>query len=285
MFSISATDPTQLTMIGAPGATGGDFPTSVAVSSSLKTACVGHTGAKAGISCATFDPKTGLGAFDVLRPFNLGQTNPATGPLNGIGDTFFNEDSSALITTVKGDPAVNNTGFVSSFPVANGAVSTTDTQTSPAGTAVLFGTALIPGSSNVLATDASFGAAVLSLNDLSVPLATTKIVDQKATCWAAVSTLTNTGFVTDVAANHLVEVDLASGAIVTEFNSTNGNPGMIDLQTLGSKVFALSPGNGTIAPAVTVFDISGGQGNVKEVQNFAVAGLGVDKNAQGMALI
>jgi hypothetical protein len=285
MFSISATDPTQLTMIGAPGATGGDFPTSVAVSSSLKTACVGHTGANAGISCAKFDPTTGLGAFDALRPFNLGQTNPPTGPTNGIGDTFFNEDSSTLITTVKGNPAVNNTGFVSSFPVANGTVSIQDTQISPAGTAVLFGTALIPGSSNVLATDASFGAAVLSLNNLSTPLATTKIVDQKATCWAAVSTLTGSGFVTDVAANHLVEVDLVSGTIVTEFNSTNGNPGMIDLQTLGSKIFALSPGNETIPPAVTVFDISGGQGSVKEVQNFAVADLGVDKNAQGMALI
>jgi hypothetical protein len=285
MFSISAADPTQLTMVGAPGATGGDFPTSVAVSTTLKIACVGHTGAIAGISCAKFDATAGLGSFDAIRSFNLGQTNPPTGPTNGIGDTFFNADSSALITTVKGDPTVNNTGFVSSFPITNGAVSTQDTQISPAGTAVLFGTTLIPGTSNILATDASFGAAVLSLNNLSTPLATTKIADQKATCWAAVSTLTGTGFVTDVAVNHLVETDLASGVIITAFNSTNGNPGMIDLQTLGSNVFALSPGNGTVAPAVTVFDISGGPGSVKEVQNFLVAGLGVDKNAQGMALM
>lgn len=265
-----------------PSATGGDLPTSVAASSTLNTACIAHTGAAAGIACANFDATTGLSAFDALRPFNLGQTNPPTGPFNGIGDTFFNEDSSALITAVKGNPPVNHTGFVSTFPVSNGAVSTQDTQTSPAGTAVLFGTAVIPGTSNVLATDASFGSAVLDLNNLATPLATTKIADQAATCWAAFSPVTGTGFVTEVAVNHLVEVTLASGAIVQELNSTNGNPGMIDLQAAGNNIFALSPGNATIPTAVTVFDLSGGSGNTKEVQNFQV--MGGDINAQGMAV-
>ena len=282
MFTIDPQHPTTLKMIGQPGATGGDFPTSVAASSILNTACVAHTGAKSGISCAKFDATTGLQAFDALRPFNLGQSNPPTGPLNGIGDTFFDEHSSALITTVKGNPTVNNTGFVSTFPVNNGCVSMQDTRVSPTGTAVLFGTAPIPGTTNLLITDASFGSATLDLHNLSAPIATTNLTDQKATCWAAVSELTGTGFVTDVAVNHLVEVDLDSGAVVKELNSTNGNPGMIDLQTVGHNVFALSPGNGTTPAAVSVFDISGGRGSAKEVQNFAVQG--ADKNAQGMAL-
>lgn len=282
MFAIDPTNPTSLTMIGQPGATGGDFPTSAAASTDLNMTCVAHTGANSGVSCAKFDATTGLGTFDAIRPFNLGQTDPPTGPLNGIGDTFFAEDSSALITTVKGNPMANNTGFVSTFPVANGCVSTQDTRVSPAGTAVLFGTALIPGTNTVLATDASFGSATLNLQNLSAPIATTKLADQKATCWAAVSELTGTGFVTDVGVNHLVEVDLDSGALINELNSTNGNPGLIDLQTAGSNVFALSPGNGTTPCAVTVFDISGGSGTAKEIQNFVVQG--ADKNAQGMAL-
>ena len=280
MFAIDPANPTSLTMIGQPAATNGDFPTSVAASTAIDMVCVAHTGAKSGVTCASFSAEMGLGAFDTLRPFNLGQTNPPTGPFNGIGDIMFNSESSALITTVKGDPAKNNTGFVSTFPVINCAVSTKDTQTSPAGTAVLFGTTLIPGTSNVLATDAAFGFAVLDLNNLSKPLVTTKIADQAATCWAVVSPTTNTGFVTDVGVNHLVEVDLTSGAVVHELNSMNGNPGMIDLQAAGTKVFGLSPGNGTTKASVTVFDVSGGRGSAKEVQNFAVDG--ADKNAQGM---
>jgi len=283
MFVIDTTDPTKLTMVGKPGVTGGDFPTSVAASAKLKTVCVAHTGFVAGVTCTSFDPTKGLGSFDYIRPFNLRQSNPPTGPLNGIGDTLFTEDSRSLITLVKGDPTVNNTGFVSIFPVSDdGCVSTQGTQSSPAGTAVLFGTALIPGTTNVLATDASFGSAILNLQTLTAPVAVTKLADQKATCWAAVSQLTRTGFVTDVGVNHLVEVDLVSGAVVKELNSTNGNPGMIDLETAGPGIFALSPGNGSTPAAVTVFDISGGRGSAKEVQNFAVAG--ADKNAQGMAL-
>jgi hypothetical protein len=65
---------------------------------------VAHTGALAGISCAKFDPLTGLSPFDALRTFDLQQSNPPTGPLNGIGSTFFTPDSTALITTVKGNP-------------------------------------------------------------------------------------------------------------------------------------------------------------------------------------
>lgn len=247
--------------------------------------CVGHTGAAAGISCATFDPIAGLSQFDTLRPFALQQTNPPTGPLNGIGITFFNSDSTALITTVKGnpmDPTGAFPGFISVFPVdENGQVATTDTQTTPAGTAVLFGTAPIPGTNNVLTTDASFGSATLDLTNLAAPIATTNVTDQAATCWATISSLTGTGFVTDVGVNRLVEVDLQTGELVNEVFSQNGNPGMIDLQASGSMVYALAPGNGSTPASVTVFDISAGKGTAVEVQNFAVEG--ADNRAMGMS--
>jgi hypothetical protein len=207
---------------------------------------------------------SGLSPLDTsLRPFALNQTTPPSGPLNTVSQTFFNADSSALFTTVKGNPGVNNTGFLSVFPVVNGAVSTTETRSSPAGTAVLFGTALLPNSSDIFVTDASFGSATLSLdgnNDGSV-VAKTNIADQKATCWAAFSDVTGTAFVTDVAVNHLVEVDTATGSLINELNSGNGNPGMIDLVSAGNFIYALSPGNESVKAAVTVFDVSGGRGS------------------------
>lgn len=66
---------------------------------------------------------------------------------------------------------------------------------------------------------------------------------------------------TDVAVNHLVEVDTSTGGLIKELNLTNGNPGMIDLVSKGNFVYALSPGNATTKAAVTVFDVSGGQGS------------------------
>lgn len=264
MFSISSTDPTQLTMIGQPANTLGEFPVSVALSTKLSQACVANSGAKAGISCFTMCLVNGLMPLDTsLRPFALNQTTPPSGPLNTVSQTFFNDDSTALITTVKGDPTKNNTGFLSIFPVTNNAVSTGETRSSPPGTAVLFGTALLPNSSSLFVTDASFGSATLSLsssNKASIS-SSTNIADQKATCWATFSALTGTAFVTDVAVNHLVEIDPANGNIVNNLQLTNGNPGMIDLVSKGRFVYTLSPGNATVGAAVTVFDIGGGRGS------------------------
>jgi hypothetical protein len=280
MFYISPWNPTKLFLLGQPGVTTGDFPNSVAVSSALNIVCAGHSGPRSGISCASFSPR-GLGPFDALRPFNLGQVEPPTGPFNGVGDTFFSLDSSLLITTVKGNPAANDTGFVSIFPVTRHSVSYQGTRTSPSGTVVLFGGVEIPGTSDLFLSDASFGALTLSLNSLATPLTTTKIPDQRATCWAKVSPATGTGFVTDPGINHLVNIDLASGAIIQEFNSMNGNPGMIDFVVVGTKIYALAPGNGNgIGAHVAVFDVENG---IKDVQNFVPPG--ADVNAQGMAVL
>ncbi|TAQ86477.1 hypothetical protein B7494_g5199 [Chlorociboria aeruginascens] len=282
MFLIDPADPTKLTMVGQPVNTLGEFPISVTISAKLSQACVANSGAKAGIACFSMSA-CGLTPLDTaLRTFALNQTTPPKGPTNTVSQTFFNADSTALLTTVKGDPTVNNTGFLSVFPVVNNVVSTQDTQSSPSGTAVLFGSALIPGSPNIFVTDASFGSATLALSSSNIATvsASTKIADQAATCWAAFSDVTKSAFVTDVAVNHLVEVDTTSGALIKETNSTNGNPGLIDLVSAGNFIYALSPGNATTKAAVTVFDVSGGQGSATEIQNFFPAG--VADSAQGL---
>jgi len=282
MFSIDSKDPTKLTMVGKPVNTLGEFPVSVTISTTLHQACVANTGAKAGIACFSMSPQHGPSCVDnVLRPFALNQTTPPSGPLNTVSQVFFNADSSALITTVKGNPGVNNTGFLSVFPVVNGRVSTKEVRSSPAGTAVLFGTAPLQNG-ELFVTDASFGSATLALSSANIATvaAFTKIAGQKATCWATFSDVTGTAFVTDVAVNRLVEIDTATGAIIQVTNSTNGNPGMIDLVGPGDFVYALSPGNATVKAAMAVFDVSGGRGSAKEVQNFNLAG--VTDSAQGL---
>ncbi|MCJ1237611.1 hypothetical protein MMC14_005598 [Varicellaria rhodocarpa] len=292
MFKISAHDPTKLTLVGNPIDTAGDFPVTLAISTKHSLACVANTGAKAGIACASFDAKKGLSKMDTLRQFALNQSTPPVGPTNTVADTFFNNHETALITTIKGDPTVNNTGFMSIFPMtgakgAKGAksLSTAETRSSPPGTAVLFGSVNIPGTNSVLATDASFGALIMDIseNNTAATSATAKLADQKATCWATISPATGTGFVTDVGVNHIVEVDLANMTVVKDLTLTNGNPGMIDLEAAGDFIYALSPGTANVSSAVTVFDVSGGRGSVTQIQNFNPKG--VSQNAQGMAVL
>jgi hypothetical protein len=291
MMVASPQDPTKLVMVGQPVAVPGEFPNTVAASAKNRLACVGTTGAVAGMSCASFSEK-GLGQMDALRPFDIGQTTPPVGPTNTVSQAFFSADESMLFTTVKGDPAVNNTGFLSAFPVenTNGAacLSTKETRSSPDGTAVLFGSAVMPNDpSSLFVTDASFGAAVMTINDAGE--ATVKnaqpIDGQSATCWATISDATNSAFVTDVGVNRVVEMSLDDASIINQLDlSANGDPGLIDLKAAGNFVYALSPGNGTTEAAVTVLDVSGGQGSMKQVQHFELDGM-AGNNAMGMAVM
>lgn len=301
LFSIAETDATLLTPIGAPVDTGGEFPVSVALDAERRLACVANTGARAGVACFHVSPTTGLTPLSangemIVQFEELRQSTPPKGPLNTVSHTLFSEDGSALITTVKGDPSVNKTGFVSILEIEDGCPATQDRRYEPKGTAVLFGSAVIPGEEGELfATDASFGAVTLSLptsakgeGEVKV-LAKTTIAGQLATCWAAISPLTHTAFVTDVGVNRLVEIDPATGAIKQSVKLPNGNPGMIDLvASKAGMVYALAPGNGgmngtSTEAAVVVVDVRGG--GIRQVQNFDVSGMGVGSSAMGLTAV
>jgi hypothetical protein len=293
MLSIDSSDPTCLTVMGQPAAIPGEFPNTVAASSKNRVVCVGTTGAKAGISCAPFSASKGLGQMDALRPFDLGQSTPPIGPTNTVSHTFFSNDQATLFTTVKGNPMANNTGFLSAFKVERSRagmakLSTKDTRSSPNGTAVLFGSAPIPHRPNALfVTDASFGAAILHLNqDSRASVAHAQAIDgQAATCWATISAATRSAYVTDVAKNRVVEMSLEDASIISQLDlSANGDRGLIDLRSAGSFVYALSPGNATTSAAVTVLDVSGGRGSMKMAQHFGLAGI-AGSTAQGMAVL
>jgi hypothetical protein len=291
MLAINPHDPLCLTLVGQPVAVPGEFPNTVSASTKNKLVCVATTGAVAGVSCATFSHQ-GIGAMDKLRPFDIGQSTPPKGPLNTVSQTLFSDDETKLLTMVKGDPTANNTGFVSVFDVqqqqgCEASLSTREVRSSPNGTAVLFGTARIPGSTSLFATDASFGAAVVSVDQRGKATAPSqqKIDGQKATCWATFSPATDSAFVTDVGVNRLVEMSTKDASIIKEYDlSTNQEPGMIDLFSAGNFVYALAPGNGTTGAAITVMDVSGGQGKAKQVQRFSLAGF-AGSAAQGMAVL
>ncbi|KAF2107066.1 hypothetical protein BDV96DRAFT_637826 [Lophiotrema nucula] len=310
MFAIDPKDPTALTLVGQPAAVPGTFPNTVAASAKNSLVCVGTTGSKAGITCANFD-QGGIGQMDALRAFDIGQTDPPVGPTNTVSHTFFSLDENTLFTTVKGDPAVNKTGFLSAFPVtsanvkprgnrkgsqnacaqaASASLSTQDVRSSPAGTAVLFGSAPIPNTQppQIFATDASFGAGILTLDANAQANLTAKglVADQKATCWSTISPVTNTAFVTDVGINRILEMSLKDASIINTIDlskepASQNDPGLIDLKAAGGFVYALSPGNGTSAAAISVVDVK----SKKLVQHAVLGGIGVGSRAQGMAVL
>lgn len=296
MFAINAQDPTQLTMVGSPVAVPGEFPNTVAVSTKHNLACVGMTGATAGVSCASFDAAKGLGQMDALRAFDLGQSTPPVGPLNTVSQVLFSEDESTMFATVKGDPTVNNTGFLASFAVTAGAgqkaaaVSSQGQMVSPSGTAVLFGTAAIPDSASLFATDASFGAAVLGVQGKVNAVGQGQAVNtigagaiqgQSATCWAAISPATGTAFVTDVGVPRLVQMSTDDASVINQIDlSASGDPGLIDLAASGKFIYALSPGNGTTKAAMMVVSTA----TMSMAQRVDLSALGADKSVQGVTI-
>jgi hypothetical protein len=299
MLTISPSDPTKLTAVGKPVAIPGEFPNTVGASAKHGLVCVGATGAAAGVACSRFSPTRGLGPMDALRPYDLGQTTPPVGPTNTVSQVFFSDDESALYVTVKGDPPTNKTGFFSTFPVVAGSgcgkkkggkasVSMTEKRSEPADTLVLFGSQPVPGTDDVFATDAGFGAAVLRV-DPQTGAATTvgrgTVEGQIATCWVAISPATGTAFVTDFALNRLVEMSVADASVVSTLDlSPNGDAGLTDLRAAGNFVYALAPGNGSTQAAVTVVDVSGGSGAATEVQRFSLDGI-ANNRAVGMIVL
>ncbi|KAL2872404.1 YncE family protein [Aspergillus lucknowensis] len=291
MLKVHPHHPALLTPIGEPAAIPGEFPITVAASLKNSLVCVGTTGALAGISCGPFN-EHGIGALDALRPYALNQTTPPIGPPNTVTHTFFSDDETHLLTTVKGVPMTDNIGFLSVFEVlrddgacrpngASASLSRHDTRSALNGTNLLFGAALIPHSSRVFVTDPSFGVAVLDLNEHSdaATLETRMpIPGQMALCWAAYSAKRNSVFTSDGARNRIVEVDADDASIVSAVDLPNDDPSGLDLIAAGDLVYLLSPGNGTTDAAVTVWDAA----KEKQVQRFSLKEYGGDRNAVGI---
>lgn len=167
-------------------------------------------------------------------------------------------------------------------------LSTTEIKSVINGTAVLFGAAPIPGTSDIFATDASFGAVILGTNGegRATLKHSTKIDKQKATCWVTISGVTRTAFVTDVATARIVEMSVTDGKVLGEIDVTNTNAtGLIDLKAAGGFLYALAPGDGKIPSQVIVVDVKGGAKGAKIVQKVDLGIFGGVNTIQGMAIL
>lgn len=292
MLTIDPWDPSCLTLTGQPAAVPGEFLNTVAAPAKNNLVCAAATGTVAGVSCASYS-EDGIGTMDALRPYDIDQSTPTQGPLNTVSQTLFSADETKLLTMVKGAPPSKKIGYLSIFDVKRqkpgvSIVGTKGVRSSPNGTAVLFGTSLVPGQPDTLFTaDASFGAVVLSLGQEgeATTLAKQTIAGQKATCWSAISPATDSAFVTDPTRPVIVEMSVSDASIIKEYDVDNGNgAGFIDHAGAGNFVYVLAPGNGSAPASVTVLDVSGGQGSAKQVQSFSLAGTSSD-SAQGMVVL
>ncbi|SCU89934.1 LAFA_0E21968g1_1 [Lachancea sp. 'fantastica'] len=294
LFSIDEQDPTNITLLGSPASVPGDFPVSVAASALNNLVCVGTSGTRSGVACGPYSPFVGIGKLDFLRPFDLDQSEIPAGPLDTVSQLKFSDDETKLLVTVKSGPAVNKTGFLAVFPVT-GSWLTGEAKVAPSriesplnGTVAMFGFTQIGQSNRYFVADPGFGAVIISVDentDSAQLLHKQVISDQKATCWAAISPVSNSAFVTDPLVNHIVEMSLTDASILSVVNTTSANDatGYIDLAAAGSYVYALSPGakqgQGAEIAVVSVAD-----GNNKTVSQSFSVGSNAGSSAQGLAI-
>lgn len=203
---------------------------------------MGNTGGQAGIACFELSDEAGLVPLDeAQRTLGLNQTSPPMAPFNAIAQVLFNEDSSALVATVKGVPMTSNTGFLAYYPVVDGQVSRDEVRTSPNGTSVLFGSVFVPHhdenatstadddddatseKSTLVASDATFGAGIFEFgrDGRASTVALTTIPGQLASCWAVYSDLTEAVYITDFTAR-LFAIDPRTGEMTETVEALNG---------------------------------------------------------------
>ncbi|KAH9921684.1 uncharacterized protein BXZ73DRAFT_51631 [Epithele typhae] len=291
LFHIDPRKPTNITPIGYPVSSEGEFPISVAFNSDGSRLCVLNGGAVDGVHCYTVDTQKGLLPLpNTLRPIGINQTTPAFAGAT-LSHVLFSADDRTLFASYKGLDA-SRPGFVAAWAVAaDGALSARyRTIPLPNGGVVGFGMATVRGRDALVVTDPGVGVHVLDLSganrsSLVAPPGET------ASCWAAYSELTGSYYATDAGAAvvHEIAVDGDLNAkVIGNFNLT-AMAGPLDSQTAVVRnkayLYVLAPGAG----AVEVLALEG-VGKAKLMRSVDIigtaqaAGLTIQKfNLQGMA--
>ncbi|VDB84798.1 unnamed protein product [Peniophora sp. CBMAI 1063] len=303
LFSIDPSSPTTLTAVGAPVASGGEFPQSVAFSDAGDKLCALNGGSLDGIQCFWVNATTGLKSVtNTHRWLGLNQSTPATGPAGTASQIIFSEDQKSVYAAVKGNPAINATGFIAAWDVAeDGALSEEFYRiTLPPGAALPFSLNYIPGSNgSLLVTDAAVGVDVFDfaqgLDAVSSNRATLAypIANQSAVCWAAWSNATGSFYVTDFNTGRISELAVDPTTLNMTFIAdyyTQENAGLIDLEVAsidGDDYLYVAMGG---AAAIQVFSLpAAGQATKLQTVDLsgpaAAVGLPLTgENIQGMAV-
>jgi hypothetical protein len=273
LFFIPPLDPTALIRVGTYKVNG-DFPNSIAVKDDV--VCVTYSGARSGVSCAQWG-FLGIGEFDSLRGFELNQQNPPNASLSLVSDVVFADNDSLLVVTVRGSPTLP--AFVAIFPVErNGQVSTKANIVVPTGITGSFGFAVVPESSLILVSDPTFGGFTLDLNHPEAPASTIDVPGQSAICWAVVTP--EFGILPDAGTNIFTQVDVHSGHIIQQWQSTNGNAGNLDFAiSTDNNLFALAFNPSNPDAHIASINLSP---KFSDIDNVAIAG--TDNFSQGLAI-
>ncbi|KAF5371157.1 hypothetical protein D9758_004170 [Tetrapyrgos nigripes] len=107
LFLFDASNSTNLTLVGAPISSGGQFPTSVSFSADGKMLCA--------LNAAMKSPRAP--SLLSLKPNVLNQTTSATGPPGTVSQVFVSPDAKNIIVSVKPDDA--HSGFLAVWDIIN----------------------------------------------------------------------------------------------------------------------------------------------------------------------
>jgi len=280
MFSIDKSNPSTPKLINtAP--TLGEFPSSVAYSPQLKTACVINGGAVAGVTCFSTDHAKGLTPQGGLRPIALGQTTPPVGPPGTASDIVFNPSGTALFVTIKGAPPTPGSIYV--YPVIQGAVSTTPVVSKPATLLVDFSLNFLGSDDSAVVVDPTYGASLIDISPSYAVTVSKQIVvaGEAAICWSAFSDRFNSIALLDAGKPTVTLVSPASGDITGVVALDAANKGAFDSKNDRTFLYILRGG-----PAVTVLgDMGLSHGKLPTVlQTLDLSALGSRQGFQGMAI-
>ncbi|PIL31344.1 hypothetical protein GSI_06042 [Ganoderma sinense ZZ0214-1] len=272
LFSINPKTPTEISLIGNPVSSGGEFPMSLAFNADGTRLCTLNGGSVNGVACFTVNKKTGLSPIaNSVRSLNLNQTTPATGPAGSASHIIFSEDGKQLMASVKGVPPTP--GFIALFDVKDdGSLSADFKKVAPPGNGALpFSMTLIPGKNAVLSTDPAVGFDVFDLSGNSS--SAVKINGQSATCWSSLSKKTGNFYLTDIGTSIVTEVKVDNNlkaSIVAQYNQTKNSATIDnDVATINGKDFLY-----VLAPNTTSIEILSleSAGNAKHISTLDIAG-------------
>lgn len=247
--------------------------------------CVLNGGTLSGVSCFHVDPIFGLRATGGFVPLGeaLHQTNPPSGPPDAASEILFAQDSSAVLVITRGKAGVNpvQPGWIVSYPIVNGRLSSTGTFNAYDRLPMAFGSVYI-NQTSLLVADPSFGAAIVDVSNPSKPDITSSInvATSLAICWSAFDTQLQLGYLMDAGKNTISVVDVHSASVVDAITVDTGSdasdgPGLFDAAVAGNMLYALGG-----RPGIAVIDLQSGT----QVQWQDLSALGNRQGFTGMAV-
>ncbi|KZP30098.1 hypothetical protein FIBSPDRAFT_908125 [Athelia psychrophila] len=294
LFAADRAQPSQLTRVGGPVASGGEFPVSLAFNGKGTTLCALNGGKADGVLCYTADARAGLRPMpNTARALGLNQTTPATGPPGTASQILFVEDDTKLIVSVKGAPPTP--GYYALWNVTAGGLSQEyERRAPPPGGLLPFSMTPIPGADAFLATDPGIGFEIVSLSGGGGNKSSAVAVPgQGAVCWSSYSPKTGNFYLVDIGTAMVTEVAVDKdlrGSIVKQYPQGAG-AGTIDSDIAsigGADYMYILAANAT---SVDVLALEA-PGQAKHIQTLGLlapakkAGVTISpKNLQGMSTL